>query len=147
MQKSRAGYLRPFAKLNSNSRSKGKANSINYIILALASTLYSKGQGSGVRGRGSGVRFTLQTSSPSLSRVVNFLRGRKGFCRPVEGTIQKDKTGQARPREHDDREGDSSIVDQLLGKDGLWRKPACPGPQRQTLGGLEPPRSPASHSL
>lgn len=49
----------------------------------------------------------------SHSRVIDFLRGRKGFDGPVEGAVQKDKAGQARPGEHDDHEGHTGIVDQL----------------------------------
>jgi hypothetical protein len=112
--KAELGNLRPFAKLNSKPTCDAEANSVNHIIIALASTLYSRGQGSGVENP-----LHTPTSSPSLSRVVNFLRGRKGFCRPVESTVQKDETGQARPCEHDDSEGDSGIVDQLLGKNRL----------------------------
>lgn len=56
--KSRAGNLRPFAKLNSKSMSKAKGNSVNHITIALASTLYSRGQGSGIC-------FTLQPPLPA----------------------------------------------------------------------------------
>lgn len=63
----------------------------------------------------------------SHSRVVDFLRSRKGFAGPVEGTVQKDETGQAGPGEHDDHEGHASVVDQLWKeREGPWGWP--PGP-------------------
>lgn len=60
------------------------------------------------------------TALHSHSRVVDFLRSRKGFAGPVEGTVEKDETGQARPGEHDDHKGHAGIVDQL------WKEGAGP---------------------
>lgn len=79
----------------------------------------------------------LQVGSPPISPspyhhgcslVVDFLGGGKGFTGPVEGAVQKDEAGQARPGEHNGHEGHTGIVDQLWGEQGgPWQK--LPGPR------------------
>lgn len=61
--------LRPFAKLNSKPMSNAKVNSVNHIIIALASTLYSRGQGSGVRGQGSASHSNLLSQPLTCSQL------------------------------------------------------------------------------
>lgn len=69
----------------------------------------------------------------SHSRVAAFLGRGKGFARPVEGTVQKDEAGQARPGEHDDREGHTGIVDQL------WKEEQTRGEAARLQGPLFQP--------